>query len=215
MVVPSLNYILLAAALLINTSFVQSSNKSSLSGQNGWKLEKEKSNIKIYTRNAEGSKIKEFKSVTVIAADMEFLEKLIDNVSNYPAWQANIATAKILKQVNNTTRYIYYTTTVPWPVTNRDVVLLSVKFVDVDGTITYNLTGEPDYIKEKADFIRIKNIKSMCRIKPLGNKKIEITFESFGDPRGYIPDSLINMFMIDSPFNTLVNLKKIVGNKNP
>lgn len=189
-------------------------DKSVTTDSTDWKLVKTKNNIKIYTRNAEGSKIKEFKSVTVITADMEFLEKIIDNVSNYPAWQANIATAKILKQVNNTTRYIYYTTSVPWPVTNRDVVLLSVKFVDVDGTITYNLTGEPDYIKGKADFIRIKYLKSMCRIKSLGNKKIEITFESFGDPGGYIPDSLINIFMIDSPYNTLVNLKKIVENKN-
>jgi len=188
--------------------------KSDSTDSSDWKLVKAENNIKIYTRNSDGSKIKEFKAITTITAKMELLENLIDKISEYPTWQANIATAKVLKQVNKETQYIYYTTSVPWPLTNRDVVLFSEKIVDIDGTITYNLTGKPDYIKEKVNFIRVKNIKSMCKIKPIGNNKIEITFESFGDPEGVIPDSIINMFMADSPYNTLVNLRKIVENKN-
>lgn len=212
--VRTLKYLFIINVIMISIAFIPMGDKSVTTDTTDWKLVKTENNIKIYTRNSEDSKIKEFKAITTITAKMELLENLIDKISEYPKWQANIATAKVLKQVNKTTRYIYYTTSVPWPLTNRDVVLFSEKIVDVDGTITYNLTGKPDYIKEKASFIRVKNIKSMCKIKPIGNNKIEITFESFGDPEGSIPDSIINMFMANSPYNTLVNLRKIIENKN-
>jgi hypothetical protein len=186
------------------------SENSFASHSNNWKLVKTENDIKIYTRDSESSKIKEFKAVTIVTAKMDYIDKLIENISDYPKWQANIASANVLKQITKTTRYIYYTTCVPWPLTNRDVVLFSEKKIDADGTITYTLTGKPDYIKEKKNFIRIRNIKSICRIKPLENDKIEITFESFGDPEGSIPDSVINLFMADSPYRTLVNLRKMV-----
>jgi len=214
MTTKTLTYLFIISILLISMAFTLVRTKSDSTDSSDWKLVKAENNIKIYTRNSDGSKIKEFKAITTITAKMELLENLIDKISEYPTWQANIATAKVLKQVNKETQYIYYTTSVPWPLTNRDVVLFSEKIVDIDGTITYNLTGKPDYIKEKVNFIRVKNIKSMCKIKPIGNNKIEITFESFGDPEGVIPDSIINMFMADSPYNTLVNLRKIVENKN-
>ena len=214
MTTKTLTYLFIICTLLISMAFTPARSKRDSTNSSDWKLVKAEYNIKIYTRNSYGSKIKEFKAITIVTAKMEVLEKLIDKISEYPKWQANIATATVLEKINKATQYIYYTTSVPWPLTNRDVVLFSEKIVDVDGTITYNLTGKPDYIKEKANFIRVKNIKSMCKIKPIGNNKIEITFESFGDPEGVIPDSIINMYLADSPYNTLVNLRKIIENKN-
>lgn len=175
-----------------------------------WKLEKTGNDIKVYTRQSEGSSIKEFKAVTIVTANMKSLESLIENVSDYLHWQTNIATAKILKQVNETEQYIYYTTDLPWPMTDRDIVIFSKKTVNADGSIRYNFLSKPDYITGNDDFLRIKNAKGMWQLTPQGNDKIEIIYQFYGDPAGSIPGSIINMFIVDGPYNTLVNLKKKV-----
>ena len=175
-----------------------------------WKLAKDKDNIKVFTRQSEGSKIKEFKTIITVTATMQALVNLIENANSYPNWQANIGTAKILKQANEATQYIYYTTDVPWPVTNRDAVLCSEKVTGTNGTIIYNLLSKPDYVEEKKDFIRIKNAKGMWRLTPKENNKIEVIYQFYGDPAGAIPGWLINMFIVDGPYTTMLNLKKKV-----
>ena len=196
--------------LIISMAFKSVINKSHLLNLTEWKLEKTGNDIKVYTRQSEGSKIKEFKAVTTVTTNMKSLESIIENVSDYPNWQTNIATAKILKQENKTEQYIYYTTDLPWPMTDRDIVIFSEKTTNVDGTVRYNLLSKPDYIPSKDDFLRIKNAKGMWQLTPQGNK-IEIIYQFYGDPAGSIPSSIINMFIVDGPYSTLLNIKKKVG----
>lgn len=196
--------------LIISMAFKSVINKSHLLNLTEWKLEKTGNDIKVYTRKSEGSNIKEFKAVTTVTANMELLEKLIENVSDYPNWQTNIATAKTLKQVNKTEQYIYYTTDIPWPITDRDIVIYSEKTVSADGIITYNLVSKPDYLEKKDDFLRIKNAKGSWQFTPQGNNKIEVIYQFYGDPAGSIPGWIINMFIVDGPYTTLTNLKNKV-----
>lgn len=206
----NLTLLFIISAFVISTAFITVTNKNRLTDVTQWKLEKTGENIKVYTRKSEGSNIKEFKAVTTVTANMELLEKLIENVSDYPNWQTNIASAKMLKQINKTEQYIYYTTDVPWPITDRDIVIYSEKTVSADGSITYNLVSKPDYLEKKDDFLRIKNAKGKWQFTPQGNNKIEVIYQFYGDPAGSIPGWIINMFIVDGPYTTLTNLKKKV-----
>jgi hypothetical protein len=199
--------------LAVILAFAPATNKASLtSPSTEWKLSKNSNNVKVFTRQPEGSKIKEFKAVITVTSSLQSLENLIENASAYPKWQSNIASAKIVKQISKTEQYIYYTTDVPWPITDRDAVVYSEKVKSADGTITYNLMSKPDYVEEKKDFIRIKNAKGMWQFAPQGNK-VEVTYQFYGDPAGTIPDWLINLFIVDGPYTTMLNLKKIVEKK--
>lgn len=202
-------FIILALAVIM--AFAPVSNKTLLtSPATEWKLSKNNNDVKVFTPQAEGSKIKEFKAIITVTSAINTVEKLIENADGYPNWQANIATAKILKQINETTQYIYYTTDVPWPVTNRDAVIYSEKMTNTNGTITYNLLSKPDYMEEKKDFIRIKNAKGMWQLTPKEGNKIEVIYQFYGDPAGTIPGWLINLFIVDGPYTTMLNLKRKV-----
>ena len=172
-----------------------------------WELSKDKDGIKVYTRQHEGSRIKEFKAVTTVTAKMKSLESLIDIVSAYPDWQANITSAKILKQVNQNEQYIYYTSDVPWPVADRDIVVQSLKTVSEKGMVVYKIISSPDYIEEKEDFLRIRDAKGIWQFVPKDGGKIEVTYQFYGDPAGSLPTRLINMFIVDGPYDTFINLK--------
>ena len=187
------------------TSLQLTDNRLSVSK---WELSKDKDGIKVYTRQHEGSEIKEFKAVTIVTAKMNSLESLIDKVSEYPDWQANITSAKVLKQVNKNEQTIYCTSDVPWPVKDRDIVLQSKKAVSEKGIVVYKITSLPDYIKEKEDFLRIRDANGKWQFVPKEGGKIEVTYQFYGDPAGSLPNWLINMFIVDGPYDTLINLKK-------
>jgi len=174
-----------------------------------WELEKNKNGIKVYTRQIEGAKIKEFKAVTTVTSNMEALGSIIDEVSEYTEWQANISSARILEQVNQNEQYLYFTTDVPWPIKDRDVVVYSKKTIN-NGTLTYTLKGIPDHFKEDEDFLRIRDAKGKWQFVPKGNGKFEVLYQFYGDPAGSIPNWIINMFIVDGPYETLMGLKSRV-----
>lgn len=174
-----------------------------------WELAKNGDNVTVYTRQYAGAEIKEFKAITTVTAKMSSLTALIENINDYPSWQANIASAKLLKQVNQNEQYIYYTTDVPWPVTDRDIVIHSKKSVSSKGVVTYTLKSSPNYIKEKEEFLRIRDAKGGWQFIPKEGGKIKVVYQFYGDPAGSIPNWLINTFIVDGPHETLGKLRKL------
>lgn len=172
-----------------------------------WELEKSGSGIEVYTRDFEGSDIKEFKAITFTTLSMSTLEGLIEDVDNYKSWQENVTTSKLVKQINPTDMYIHYTTALPWPVSDRDVTLISKKSIAKNGTVTYAMKATPDYFPEKEDFIRIKIATGVWQFVPVDGDKIKIIFQFFGDPGGSLPDWIINLFLVIGPYGTLENMK--------
>jgi len=187
---------------------LNSFNLSEIDPGGDWILAKDKNNIKIYTREREGSNIKEFRAITSTTANMEQLESHMLEVADFPAWQANVTTAKILKQISPTEMYIYYTSDLPWPVSDRDIIAHCVRTETEVGIVTYTLFGKPDYIPRNEDFIRIPKSLGSWRFIPEDDGVIKIIYQFYGDPSGSLPAWIINMYIVDGPYQTLINLRR-------
>ncbi|MCH7534986.1 MAG: hypothetical protein IH948_04465, partial [Bacteroidetes bacterium] len=86
------------------------------------------------------------------------------------------------------------------------------KKTNYNGTIMYSFMSSPDFIKETEDFVRIRDARGKWQFIQKDGEKIEVIFQFYGDPAGSLPIWLINMFIVDGPYNTLVNLReKITG----
>lgn len=186
---------------------------STLDKKAEWHLAKDQGGVKVYTRLIEGASIKEFKATTTVKSPMYKLVNLIDKVADYPDWQANIVSAKVIKQVNENEFYAHYTTDVPWPLTDRDLVVYSKKTIDSTGVVTYEIKGAPHFITTKTGFVRIKDSKGKWQFTPMKNGEIAVLHQFVGDPGGSIPDWLVNMFVVSGPHKTLMNLKSKVNPK--
>jgi len=174
-----------------------------------WELAKEKNGIKVYTRQAEGRKIKEFKAIMTVNSTLEEIEKVIDHVNEYASWQANVTTSKSLLEEGNTEQYIYYTSELPWPVDDRDIVLHSIKSKH-ENNLIYELTSSPDYIERNDDFLRIINSKGSWIFVANNEGQVDVTYQFYGDPGRNMPNWLINLFIVDGPHETMINLKNKV-----
>ncbi len=172
-----------------------------------WKLAKNKNGVVVFTRQAEGSKIKEFQAIVKIKTSMAALQKMIENAEGYVNWQPNISNSKTIKKINENESYIYYAMDVPWPIQNRDIVVSRKKTNMKSGEVLYRLKSKPDYIDQKEKYIRIRDAHGFWKLTPQSGGLIKVVYQSYGDPAGSIPTGVINMFIVDGPYKTMLNLK--------
>ena len=179
---------------------------SLISAQSEWELAKEKNGIVIHTRQLEGSNVKEFKAQTFVEADIADLETLIDNIEDYPEWQANVKSTELIDRPTDSTEYFYLQLSTPWPVKKRDMVLFSTKSTDSNGVLKYDLKSESDHRPESDQYIRITDGFGKWQFTPMDDGKIEVYYEFYADPAGSVPSWLVNAFVVDGPYDTLTNL---------
>ncbi|MEI6900694.1 MAG: hypothetical protein WCL00_12515, partial [Bacteroidota bacterium] len=66
---------------------------------------------------------------------------------------------------------------------------------------------------ENKDIVRIRDYRQSWTITPAGKNSSRAVLEGFVDPAGSIPDWLINMLIVDSPFKIINGVKVRVEKK--
>lgn len=178
-------------------------------------LKKDKDGIKVYTCKSEHDRFKTLKASFIIKQTTpEELESFLRNVSNYPSWQYNMASADILK--SNTvdgTMIIRSEIDAPWPLENRELIAqFSVqRFQDAEQLQFTVKTIAYDYPSAKG-LVRVPFSHAQWDIKKV-NDSVEVVYTMRIDPGGVVPAWLVNMAMAEGPYTSFVNLKKQLEKK--
>ncbi|NOQ75585.1 MAG: hypothetical protein GQ574_26480 [Crocinitomix sp.] len=177
--------------------------------ENGsWVLEKDESGIKVYTRTIEGESIREFKALTTITASRKSIAQIIVNINDYANWYPDISEAEIIKKVGPGEYYVYNVLDLPWPATDRDGVS-KMTIVKSEGTTIIKMHSVDGVKAENDDYVRITKSYGFWKLKTIG-AKTSVHFQYFASPGGSLPDWIINMFIVDNPFQTITLLKEKV-----
>ncbi|MFT5823870.1 MAG: hypothetical protein ACI8ZM_005135 [Crocinitomix sp.] len=177
-----------------------------LAANGDWKLEKDESGIKIYTRTIDGEDIREFKALTTIGASRKTIAQIIANINDYASWYPDISEAAIIKKIGPGEYYVYNVLDLPWPATDRDGVS-KMTIVKSEGTTIIKMHSVDGVKDENDDYVRITKSYGFWKLKTVG-AKTSIHFQYFASPGGSLPDWIINMFIVDNPFQTLKLLKE-------
>ena len=178
-------------------------------GNGAWELEKNEDGIKIYTRTVDGENIREFKALTTIAASRKIIAKIIVNINDYVNWYPDISEATIMKKIGDGQYYVYNVLDLPWPASDRDGVS-KMTITKSEGTTLINMKSINGLIDESDDYVRITKSYGFWKLKTVG-RETSVHFQYFASPGGSLPDWIINMFIVDNPFETLTLLKKKVA----
>ncbi|HEB62475.1 MAG TPA: hypothetical protein ENI82_04905 [Bacteroidetes bacterium] len=190
-------------------SCILSNAQNTISSDNNiWQLKRNTGGIKVYTKKVNNSDILVFKAVTIINAGFSKVASVIQDTKYCKQWMDRVKTIKILKKINNNNYYTYIETFVPWPFSNRDIILL-YNVIKTDKSIIIKLTSIPDYIPNKPGIVRMKEGTGYWKISKINYHKSLVEYSFFSDPGGNLPNWLTNTFIEDVPFNTLKNLRKI------
>ena len=174
-----------------------------------WKLKKDKNDIRVYTRQEEGTKFKAFKANTVINAPVEWVFEMLMDVPRKPNWMADLENAELLDSLNPYEQVEYYRSGVPGPFRDRDIILNAKVLERTRDKTVIRYESRPDFLPEKDKIIRIRLAKGEWILTAVGEQQAHVEYGMLLDPGGQLPAWIVNLFIVDGPFQTLTNLQEL------
>ena len=174
----------------------------------GWKLQKQEAGISIYTREGSNSDFKELKAVTNFNSTLSALVAVIKDVPSHKSWIYQCEEARLIKTEGDTVWYYYHETYAPWPVSNRYATLV-VKVTQDTKTkvVTVASHNIPDTSNDKSGKVKVLKLVAAWKFTPKSNGTVDAEYQLFVNPGGEIPAWLVNLFMVDGPYNSIVGMK--------
>ncbi len=176
-----------------------------------WELVKDENGIKVFTRENNGSQLKEFKGITQINTSLASLITLYYDRESYHEWFFACENSMLLKEISFRERYFYTVTGAPWPISHRDIIIHSILTQNPDSKeVLITEVGIKNFIPENTDMVRVTEMEGFFKFTPIKDDVIEVTYQCYSNPGGILPAFLINTAAVDCPFVTLSNMKSIV-----
>ena len=171
-----------------------------------WDLKKDEAGIQVYTRTVKESSIKEFKAVGILPVTVHKLISILQDVEHYPEWIDDVQYSKKIS-IKDQKLDFYYQLHLPWPVKNRDMALTMQVIEEANNTVL-QLVSNPNIEPLKSDFIRMVKVNGYWKLEPISDSSTKVTHQFLADPEGSIPAWVVNSFIVDGPYNSMVNLAK-------
>ena len=184
-----------------------------LQAQESWDLVKENDGVKVYTRTNEVMSFKEFKATMTMKAKVEDFVSVLIDVDGLTTWGHNISDAKLLERPNDTIQIYYAVAKAPWPYKDRDGIYKNTFNWDKNSR---SLTVEIELLEDERElsknFVRMGGY-GFWRVKEISANELKIDFQMQVDPGGSIKAWLANMFVTDSPFETMTGIREAMSQK--
>lgn len=169
-------------------------------------------NLVVSRRAYEGSELDEIQGVLRVKASLNAVMALLRDAPFNRNWVDRSGGARVLQESGYGQAYVYGVVDAPFPMSDRDtVVRFDYRQDPATKIITVTITNLPDYVPERADFIRVPVMGGHWGLKPEAGGWVEVTYQIYGDPGGWIPGWLANRVAVSSVKNTLQNLVSVVG----
>lgn len=190
----------LSLILLFSWTFCASQMNDNFLVDNEWEKLTEKEGFLVYTRKNQESDIKEIRVTFEYEGSMESTLKVLSNVKGYPEWVYKSCESFVLDSIDASQYYYYISFDMPFPVWDRDnVILTNVKIDSLEKTIYYDSYAAPDHLPEKKGLVRVQVLESHWKIQELDNGKIHIDYNGLADPAGKVPTWLANLAITSGP----------------
>jgi hypothetical protein len=176
-----------------------------------WKLRKSNEHIKVFSSTEPNSEFDIIKVEAVLDGTIQKLVAILKDVSNNNKWVYKTRRSYLIDSINADEFLYYAETAVPWPFSNRDMVIKMLFMPDtINKKLIVQATGIPKAIPEKQGLVRISKFDGYWQVMQESNNKITINYLLKVDPGGSIPPGISNLFVSNGPFETFNNLARIL-----
>lgn len=177
-----------------------------------WELVYEGDDLVVERRDYAGSDLDEIRGVVRLKASLNAVMALLKDAEFNDHWVYRSGGARILEDNGYARAYVYGVVDAPFPMQDRDtVVRFDYQQDPASRVITVTLKNVPDYVPPKDNFVRVPEIGGFWKLQAEEEGWVEVTYQVYGDPGGWIPVWLANRAAIVSVRQTLDNMKSVVG----
>ena len=182
--------------------------------QDNWELKKNEDGIAVYSRGIANEKLKEIRVVCELPGTTAQLKEILQNVTGHSRWVYLTKKTNLVKKVNDRTLIYYSASDMPWPVTDRDLIVeLTITEVPASGNLSIRAKSVSDYLPPTKGYVRVPHSLATWEVVPLPNNKLKIDYTFRVDPGGDIPAWMVNAAATTGPYNTFVKLRELLAAK--
>jgi hypothetical protein len=175
----------------------------------GWQEISNSEGIQVLKKEVKGSDTLAFRGVAVINASMDKISSVLKNTARKKDWVDNVASIRLVRQVNALERVEYLHASIPWPFKDRDFVYQTTTQIDLAARrmiMSARSIEEPN-VPEYPDKVRAVIFNTQMTLTALGDgSRTHVIGELHADPKGSIPKWLANLIQKRWPRNTLKGL---------
>ena len=202
----NVRFIAAVMSLLPLFTFHASAETSVTAGE--WVLQKDKSGIQLFTSAVAGSPFEAVRASVVIEASIDKVTEVFGDGEGCPSWREMCKVSKILKKESEEEQVIYMVLDLPWPISDRDMVMRSSSQVNEESqTATFQFTSASSEYPEQ-DYVRAQST-GMYSFKVLEPGRVELVYEVHVDLGGDLSPGMINSRLADSTYDDIKNLLKL------
>ena len=173
-----------------------------------WQKVREEKGVVIFSQEVDGSDIIKVKTQVVIDVSMEDIQLFLDDLSHRKKWVPYLSEVRILKEYSATEKLEYSLFSAPWPASDRDFVYRQRLLHKDDEKIIFVMNvEESDLMPEQDGAVRADMIESQYTLTSLRESSTKAELIFYADPKGWLPDWIINKIQQELPYRMLRNLK--------
>jgi hypothetical protein len=178
--------------------------------QANWEKKREKTGIVVEIRDAPGHDLKESRSSVQFVADLEKVIDVIFDYSRYAEWAPRHVEAREVARPAENVIVSYTISDSPWPVTDRDIVVRNTVTRRADGSVRIDMKAIEGMVPERDDLVRMTLFEGHYLLEPKPGGQVKVTYQALLDPAGSIPGWMVNLAVVDTPYDVLFNLRRQV-----
>lgn len=177
----------------------------------GWVVKKEQGGIQV-SQQQTGADNKVTRGQMKIAATVEAVAALLDDIEACPRWVHNCLEAKRIETPDQAHRLDYTVIKMPLLLQDRDMYIWSEsRYNPTTQTLSVALTGKDNYDKGQKGRTRMLGLKGSWVIQQVTPKQAQVDYEIYVNPQVSLGDSA-NSHLVVSVFETLRKMREVVKN---
>lgn len=178
--------------------------------QPNWQLQKDEKGIKVYTSENLTTAVRAVKVEVEFTEPIEEISAIIMNVSAFPDWIYGCIESTVITKQGDSVILYRHVTDAPWPFEDRDQISKFTKTRNkTTGAINITSASQSGF-PEREGFVRITQSNASWILTPQKNGTVKTVYNLSFDPGGNIPAWMVNVFITDGPFESFINLKKML-----
>lgn len=176
-----------------------------------WTLEKEDGGIALYSRPVADSPFLAVKAIATIDAPAEKVAQLLGDGNGCSAWRAMCKSSEVLSAVSDSESLVYLVLDLPWPVSDRDLVVRSIAHVDAQSQTLHVKLESASAEHPVQDYVRAES-SGEYELKVIGATQSQFTYIQHTDIGGDLSPDMINPSLLSETFADIRRLQELAEN---
>lgn len=168
-----------------------------------WETVFDEGGLLVERRAYAGSALQEIRGVIRLEASLNAVMALLKDAEFNRQWVYRSGGARVLEEQGYARAYVYGIVDAPWPMQDRDTVVRFDYRQEARGEITITINNFPDYLPHVEGYVRVPDFGGYWRLRPQQDGQVEVTYQVYGDPGGWIPVWIANFAAVTSVTRTL------------